>query len=100
MNTPGHTPDAERFTWIYDGILDSGTLQEYADIWERNHYDADHGLSSHVIRWNGDTDPVKIPVTVENLGTDDNDYMKYRFTVPVAGQLEGTAAYAFVDGRA
>jgi hypothetical protein len=99
---PEITPDPERFSWIQSGYLVSGTLQEYADCWERRQYDGDLdvGLSEELIRWTGAGTPVLVPLTIERTGIDENDYIKYRFTVPIAHQEEGTTAYVSVDGRA
>ncbi|TDD31653.1 hypothetical protein E1287_25675 [Actinomadura sp. KC06] len=81
--------EPRRYVWRDGGDLQLGTLADYARTWERGIYDdCREELSAELRTW----DEV-YQLTVESLGTDDADWMRYRLVVANEAVLVG------IDGR-
>ena len=87
---PVYTPDEPlRFAYLCNGELAAGTIEDYASAWEQAHYNGG-GISPDLRTWDG----AAFTVRIDNLGTDDDDWSRYRLAV---GSEE---AYVTLDGRA
>lgn len=80
---PGES-EPTRFAWIRDGLLVAGTLSDWAKMWEGDYYAGDNGLTATLITWDGDenTTPQFHKVDVKQAGVDEDETVKYVFTVP------------------
>lgn len=89
-----------RYAWLVDDEPYSGTLDRYAKDRESGHHG---GVNVSNCVWSAGGDGlIKRDVETVFLGTDDNDYMRYRLRVQANGLLnaDGDEAYMTIDGRA
>lgn len=80
--------EPERYAFMVEGVMVSGTLEDYARHWEKTHYSGDH-LSPTVLSWHGTHHTVRVAKTDQH-----NDYMQYLLTA------NNESAHASIDGRA
>jgi hypothetical protein len=88
-------PLPTRYAYHYDGILITGTLEDYAHAWEASQYNGLH-VSSTIVSWEVGEDPITHGVRALRTHKDENDYIHYEITA--LGNGEKT--YVTVDGRA
>lgn len=81
--------EPRRYVWQDGGHLQTGTLYDYARTWEHAVYgDCHDDLSAELRTWDE-----TYRLTVDNLGTDNRDWMRYRLTVA------NEAVHVRIDGR-
>lgn len=87
-----------RFAWVRDGLLVTGTLTDWAKMWEGDYYAGENDLTTALLTWSGgEADiPVIHRVTVERWAPTENDYIPYAFSVPGLPDRVSVS----IDGRA
>lgn len=90
------TGDPTRFVWMRDGLLNAGTLDDWARMWEGDYYASEDGLTRCLLSWDGEPHTaVYHGVTITRGIRTENDYVSYTFTVPGLPDK----AVVWIDGR-
>ncbi len=75
--------EPSRFTWFRDGEPVTGTLEQWARMWEGDYYAGEQDLSRVLLYWDSpEAEPVKHLVEVERYPVDEEYKIRHKFTVP------------------